>query len=612
MAIVHCDPSQSNGAFPQDARSAAEVYQRKGLVPIAMPPRSKDPGRDGWQHERYTLDTLDTHFPSQQLRNVAILNGVPSGNIVDADLDCEQALCLAERFLPPTGWIFGRPSASRSHRIYRTDQPLDIAQVAFEDVDGTMLLELRGSGGLTVFPPSLHKDTGELITWDRFEEAAQVVLDDLQRAAGELAAAVLLARHWPNQGTRDKAAMALTGALLRRGWTAEKTRQFVEAVAVAAGDEEARMRAAKAGPTAKKLAAGEEVTGWPTLGKWLGDKGVAIVSKVCEWLGDAPPKVEPWPDPVPLGEIPEAMPFPLDVLPTALQRVATETATAVGGPVDFAAVPTVVLGGASLGASRALAIKNKHVQPAIVYVAEIGAPGSGKTPEMEQVLEPLQEIEDELRVTWDEAMEAYQEQLDEYEADLKTWKSTKKADRGERPEKPERPILERLTANDATTEALATILKENPRGVAYVRDELIGWVRSMNQYREGGQGADQQFWLSAWSGVSTTTDRKGTHEQGPLRVRRPFMSVLGGLTPDKLPTLRGDKPRQRVEQDGFMDRLLLVYPDVADVVEETWQEGCGLSNARESWIFCSLTGAGGRKSRPRSLGERRRLSFNQW
>ncbi len=46
--------------------------------------------------------------------------------------------------------------------------------------------------------------------------------------------------------------------------------------------------------------------------------------------------------------------------------------------------------------------------------------------------------------------------------------------------------------------------------------------------------------------------------------------------------------------------------------EESLGKGCGLSNARESWIFCSLTGAGGRKSRPRSLGERRRLSFNQW
>ena len=52
----------------------------------------------------------------------------------------------------------------------------------------------------------------------------------------------------------------------------------------------------------------------------------------------------------------------------------------------------------------------------------------------------------------------------------------------------------------------------------------------------------------------------------------------------------------------------LTSPDLCRKMEQ----GCGLSNARESWIFCSLTGAGGRKSRPRSLGERRRLSFNQW
>jgi hypothetical protein len=71
------------------------------------------------------------------------------------------------------------------------------------------------------------------------------------------------------------------------------------------------------------------------------------------------------------------------------------------------------------------------------------------------------------------------------------------------------------------------ILTENPRGVVLVRDELAGWVLAMNQYREGGKGADQQFWLSAWSGANVTVDRKGTHAAGPLRVRHPFVGVVG-------------------------------------------------------------------------------------
>jgi hypothetical protein len=143
---------------------------------------------------------------------------------------------------------------------------------------------------------------------------------------------------------------------------------------------------------------------------------------------------------------------------------------------------------------------------------------------------------------------------------------------GDRPEKPERPVLARLTVDDATAEALVPILKENPRGVVLVRDELIGWVQVMNQYREGGKGADQQFWLSAWSGSTATVDRKTTHELGPLRVRRPFMGVVGGLTPEKLPTLRGDTPRKKAEQDGFLDRVLLSYPPEPPVAAENWLE----------------------------------------
>src|SRR5262249_33385864 len=173
--------SASNGVFPRDPRDAAGIYVLRGMAPIPMPPRTKDPGYTGWERLRLTGADLDEHFPRGQARNLGVLNGEPSGNSVDTDLDCLQALRIADRFLPATGWVFGRQSAPRSHRIYLTDIPLDTAQETFEDVDGTMLLELRGTGGLTVFPPSIHMD-GEPIEWDRFDEPAQVRLAVLQAA----------------------------------------------------------------------------------------------------------------------------------------------------------------------------------------------------------------------------------------------------------------------------------------------------------------------------------------------------------------------------------------------------------------------------------------------
>jgi DNA polymerase-1 len=286
---------------------------------------------------------------------------------------------------------------------------------------------------------------------------------------------------------------------------------------------------------------------------------------------------DPWPDPLPLSEVPSAALFPIDVLPEPLQLFVREAATALPCPEDYVAVPLVVMAGIAIGASRALAIKAGHIQRSSLYAAVIGPPGSAKTPALDLTVEPTHSVEEQIHAAWEEAMEQYQTDLDEYEAELKEFK--KKG--GDRPKKPPRPILERLTVNDATAEALVPILKENPRGVGLIRDELVGWVQAMNQYREGGKGADQQFFLSAWSGAAVSVDRKKTHDLGPLRVRNPFISVIGGLTPDKLPALRGNGPRGRVDQDGFIDRVLMSFPAEPGVASENWLEIS--DGTRERW-----------------------------
>ncbi|MGM0806469.1 MAG: DUF3987 domain-containing protein [Bacillota bacterium] len=58
------------------------------------------------------------------------------------------------------------------------------------------------------------------------------------------------------------------------------------------------------------------------------------------------------------------------------------------------------------------------------------------------------------------------------------------------PEKPSEPQGQQLVTSDATWEALAEILENNPRGIMFHRDELSGWVKGMDQYR--AKGADRQ------------------------------------------------------------------------------------------------------------------------
>jgi hypothetical protein len=294
---------------------------------------------------------------------------------------------------------------------------------------------------------------------------------------------------------------------------------------------------------------------------------------------------EAWPDFVPLTETPEGDPFPLDVFPDTVRQFIDEAANAFPCPADYLAVPLLVIAGATIGAARALAIKPGHVQRAALYAGVIGSPGSLKTPAQEAVSEAVHEEEQRLHALWESRMESYAASIDGHDADMKKWK---KEPVGDPPKKPPKPVLTRLTVNDATAESLVPILKENPRGGVMLRDELTSWVQSMNQYREGGKGADQQFWLSVWSGTTATVDRKKSHELGPLRVRRPFIGVVGGLTPDKLPTLRGDRPRQRAELDGFIDRVLLSYPKEFGVSEENWKQVSPEAQSRLAMIYNKL------------------------
>jgi hypothetical protein len=298
----------TRNGFPTGVRTAAELYLSAGLAPIPLPPRSKNPGYPGWSSLRVTPGTLDVHFPPKEAPDagIGILNGRPSRNALDVDLDCREALRAAPLLLPATGWVFGRQSSPRSHWIYRTDRPLDTAKREYTDLDGRVLVELRGTGGQTVYPPSLHEETGERITWHEFTSVGQLLLGDLQNAVAEVAAASLLARHWPDRGSRDKAAMALAGGLTRAGWNEDKVSRFCRAVAEAAGDEEARMRAGKAAPTAEKQDRGKRTTGWPTLANLLRGDGEAVAQRAWEWLAIAAaaepaapiiPDPPSWPDP---------------------------------------------------------------------------------------------------------------------------------------------------------------------------------------------------------------------------------------------------------------------------------------------------------------------------
>ncbi|MGH9927685.1 MAG: bifunctional DNA primase/polymerase, partial [Pyrinomonadaceae bacterium] len=189
-------------------------YINRGWRPIPVHYETKQPIPKDWTQLRISQDTAAQQFTDEK-SNVGILLGDPSGGLVDIDLDCPEAIRLAQHFLPST-LCFGRKSKPRSHWLYVCQPPPETEKFA-DDANG-MLLELRATGCQTVFPGSVHP-SGERIRWEAPEEAQPYLIkaDDLQNAARRLAAAALLLQDW-RQGSRDDIATALCGGLLRDGW----------------------------------------------------------------------------------------------------------------------------------------------------------------------------------------------------------------------------------------------------------------------------------------------------------------------------------------------------------------------------------------------------------
>jgi hypothetical protein len=182
----------------QTTFDAALAYVERGWIPVPVRYKSKA-GAPGWREFNPSDDELDRAFGNGPT-NIGILLGEKSGDLVDIDLDCPEARAQWRDLLPDSDCIFGRQSALHSHIFYTaTPLPKTTSFVDPSASSGKPLVEIRSSGHQTVAPGSIHPD-GEKIEFERAGEPARVKSDQLVKCVKRLAAAALLARHWPGPG----------------------------------------------------------------------------------------------------------------------------------------------------------------------------------------------------------------------------------------------------------------------------------------------------------------------------------------------------------------------------------------------------------------------------
>jgi hypothetical protein len=193
--ILHATPAAPN---------AAADYHRRGLRIVPVPAGQKAATLPGWPD--FEADAADLPRLFGHGENIAVILGRASGELVDIDVDCAEALALADMYLPPTRAVFGRASKPRSHRLFVA--PGAVYESFADPIGGKTLVELRAAGRdggahLTLLPPSIAD--GERREWhDDIIAPAVVEAVLLRTAVAWLAIGSLVMRYVSETGVQSR------------------------------------------------------------------------------------------------------------------------------------------------------------------------------------------------------------------------------------------------------------------------------------------------------------------------------------------------------------------------------------------------------------------------
>ena len=254
--------------------------------------------------------------------------------------------------------------------------------------------------------------------------------------------------------------------------------------------------------------------------------------------------------------------IPVGVFPTRWAAWIKDAAEGAGAPPAFIACAILAAVGTVIGNSRWATPWHPWKEPPALNVALIGKPSSGKSPALDQVVALLSGLEteanddfaDRCREAKRDAMEAA-EKMRVYEGEVKV--AVK--DRLPTPLPPlacegvKAPQRRRIFSTESTIEKAGRLSDANPRGLMLQRDELAGWIASMDRYGSGA-GGDRPFWLQAYGGRPWAPDRVKDLE--PVNVPHLLWTILGTIQPDRVSTLM-----MAGDDDGLSARFLYCWPE---------------------------------------------------
>jgi len=235
--------------------------------------------------------------------------------------------------------------------------------------------------------------------------------------------------------------------------------------------------------------------------------------------------------------------FPVSAFPRFCRDIILSGSESQSVSPAFWGVPMLPMLAGCIGGACSVRIKEGWVEPSIIWASLIAPSGMGKSPGMRELLKPVRRNDRALCKA-------------NTEAELRHRQACSEARRTKEPA-PEPPPLRAILIDDATMEATACRLADNPRGLILANDELIGWIRAFDKYRSGGD--DREKWLRIYDGDPLKIDRKGKgdgHRQ--VLINEAIVSVVGTIQPKTAAKyLTG-----HVQASGLTPRLLVAAPPV--------------------------------------------------
>lgn len=259
-------------------------------------------------------------------------------------------------------------------------------------------------------------------------------------------------------------------------------------------------------------------------------------------------------------------------------------------PLDYAAVAALVSAASLIGNRIRIRPKRNDTWMVVpnLWGAIVGPPGVMKTPAVNEGLIFFRAIADQERHNFEQQLKDADFDKEFSEAKkAELIKEMKKAPPESRQDLKMRyeslaadePTERRLWTADSTIEKLGVILNENPDGILILRDELTGWLKTLDR---PGHEQDRAFYLEAWNGEgSFTFDRIG---RGKTHIKNLTISLLGTIQPSMI------EPYYRsaingLGDDGLIQRFqMLVYPEVVKSYRYVDRPPKGRDAAQESFI----------------------------